>query len=525
MGQRTTEIGIGHYVRVLWRYWWLVVSCTVIGGLIGAGLIWAIDESYTARTTVNVVVISTDPFSPSQSASGLVDGRTESEIATSYVVIAAAAQSLDTDRTIPEVREAITATPITDATVIEIAYTDDSVESARAGADAVAASYLHFRGEQARGRLSGMIERIDERLVELRGELTEAYSLGEGAEPGSAAANQAVSDRESITIEINSLIGQRNQLESVDTEGGVVLTPAGETPVAVEPSKTILLASGVVAGGIFGVIAAFVLSVADRGLRRNSDVEKAAGVHVIGQLEHSRGVVPAQTEDLDALRVARERILAALPAGPNTLLFVDETRDGALTVDVKANLALVLSQELNDVVLVLPGVNGGAQAALIDALELSADGDGDTGKDLQLFTSKRWDNLRVLITGVAARPTESDELLTRAVRRYLEGDDRPALALLGLPPTASKASWVLGQRLSDASVVAATLGVTRSDKLASRVQELSEVEAEVVGVLTVRARAKGEAITPGSDSVHGESDKPKGHERAAHARSSEVQVP
>src|SRR5699024_11452146 len=120
--------------------------------------------------------------------------------------------------------------------------------------DPLIQAYRSYRASQASVRLSIMIAMIDDQFTGLRRELVDAKAQAAVAEPDSSEANQAASDRELITIEINSLITRKNVLESINTSGGVILTPARENPLDTAPSAKTVAASGVLGGLLLGVV-------------------------------------------------------------------------------------------------------------------------------------------------------------------------------------------------------------------------------------------------------------------------------
>src|SRR5690606_25300943 len=155
-----------------------------------------------------------------------------------------------------------------------------------------------------------------------------------------------------ILTELDGLLSERNGLQSVDTTGGIVLSAAADNDPAYSPGRTITLLTGLAAGLIFGIIAAFVRNPFDRRLRNAAEMVRVLGAPVMAIVEAPAGRVPATGANAEALRVARERLLVEIDAG-STMLLVDATRSqhGSAT---GANLAIITAQAGYDVQLIVP---------------------------------------------------------------------------------------------------------------------------------------------------------------------------
>jgi len=476
-------LSLGQYASVLRGRWMLILITTVLGGLVAAGYLVLTPTMYTATAAVQINVISSDPFQSSQSASDLIDGSTEASIASSFAVASLAAEEFDANRTPNEIREYTEATPVADATVLQISYTSTTPENARDGADALTQAYLSYRESQASVRLSSMIEMIDDQLTGLRRELVDANAQAAVAEPDSSDANQAASDRDLITIEINSLITRKNVLESINTSGGVILTPARENPLETAPSAKTVAASGVLGGILLGVVLAFLVKGLDRRVTSNAEIERLAGAEVLGHLPGRLGTVPPSAADMEALRLVRERVLANLAADSRTLLIVNRASRSSGHVDVAANIALAFAQERNAVELVLPALSGEDTKAVTTALQLEVTHESP---ELAIFRSNLLHNFTVVIAEPGSPISDPDPHITRAVRERMDLRSSDGLRVLALDATARAPSLLAAHRYSDASILAVAMGKTHADSIDACVAEMRVSGTPLLGVLTLR---------------------------------------
>lgn len=494
MGE-VAESSPAQYASVLRDRWLLILVATIIGGLVGGAYLYLAPTAYTASAAVQLNVISSDPFQSSQSPSDLIDGRTEASIATSYSVASLAAEKLDSTRTPNEIRQATEASPVADATVLVISYTDNTASAAREGADVIAASYLEFRESQAQARLASMVDMIDDQLSGLRRELVDANAMAAAARPNSSEANQAASDRELVTIEINSLINRKNVLESINTVGGLVLTPARDNPVEKLPNARTVAASGVLGGFLLGLVLAFVSKGLDRRVRSGSEITRLTGGPVLAELGDVRSRVPAEGEDLAALRLAREHILGSMSPAVRNVLIVDQTTSAAEAVDFAGNLALVFAQGDEPVDLIIPAVSDGSVERLAAALRLEASDDASPGRNSALVP-----RLTVFLTAPGAEITEPDPIITSLVRRRLKHDAATGLRFLALPEDATPAARYAAYRHSEGAVLVLAKGETHAERAAAIAAELRAAHVSLLGVILVR-RGRATERRAGSEPV------------------------
>ncbi len=336
----TATLGLDHYGRVLLRQWRLLAVAVVLGISGAGGFLLLTPSEVTATTQVNLSVITSEPFSPQRAASGLLDDATESAIAGSYVVAERAADLLGGGVTADDLRGTVEVTISEGGTVAHVSATAQSFADAVARADATAAAYLAYRSSQAQERLELMVSRLSTRIDDLDTELADVNALlAEG--PSGAQQAQATGEREQIMVELAGLLSQRNALQSIDTTGGNVLTAAADSPVQTAPSRSLALATGLGAGVFLGVLLAFAREPFDRRLRNTAEVGRAFG-RVLTRLTSPRLAVPLRAPDVDALRVARERLFAEVPDGAATVLVLDDS--GADDALAATGLATVTAQ-------------------------------------------------------------------------------------------------------------------------------------------------------------------------------------
>lgn len=360
MDEETTEttLGIDRYVQMLRRQWGFVALLTIVGIVGAIAYLQLAPREYTASTTVNLTVISTEPFAGRSAPSSLLDEQEEQAIARSHVVAALAADTPGLGMDAAEIREASTVSTSSGAAVVTVSFTASSAETAVAGADGVASSYLSYRKERATERITQLVTGLGTRIDDLTGQIAQIDTKLVDAENDAVSTAQLETERSRLIAELDGLLTERNGLQSVDTAPGVVLSSAGSGPVSVSPSGRSTLMTGAAAGLVLGIILAVVRDLRDRRLRDAQEVSRALGAPILSELESDLEEIPAEGEAAGALRVARERMLTEIAE-------ITEAAEGALIVVVDAshaehvsaaalNLAVVTAQSGREVQLMAP---------------------------------------------------------------------------------------------------------------------------------------------------------------------------
>lgn len=422
-----------------------------------------------ATTSVNVNVIVSDPFNPSRPASGLLDTATEAKLATSYVVAAAAAKALNGAETPTELRNGVSVTTVLNATIVTISYAAPSEQRARAGADAVGTAYLAYRQSNAENTKKKMIGNLEAQLDALN----------------KTASKMGLADKSAINTRISNVEYQINQLTTIDTDGGSVISPATENPVITKPQPSLLLMSALLLGLVLGVILAFAINAMARRVRDAHDIEAAAAGPILMALDRPTGDIPPQGEELISYRSMRERLLASTDSDLGVLAVIDESINWSDS-DVGHALAVVLAQAGHDVELVVMGATHAQQERMEGELKLVSGGLDDSAT----FSSQLIPSLRVIYPASGADDSNTDDYVTDAVRHRVQDRLPGATMVLVLPPHASASSRLAAARLSQNAFIVAEHRRTAIATLAERAQEFADVNTNYHGVVLVRVARK-----------------------------------
>ncbi len=133
--------------------------------------------------------------------------------------------------------------------------------------------YLDYRSALAAERIDEDVAFIEVRIEQLRSELDDLATELTRQEPDSDGALPVETDRSVLLKSLQTLLGQQFELERIDTSAGLIISPADENYVEVSPSRSMVLASGLLGGLLVGVIVAFVANATSRTVASERQIE------------------------------------------------------------------------------------------------------------------------------------------------------------------------------------------------------------------------------------------------------------
>lgn len=318
-------VDLNRYWSMLASRWRLVLVGALVGALLAVGYLFVIPKSYTATTTLTVLPITSDPYAANRNTNNLLDMSAEATIAASFKVAELAVESVGDEWDVASLRLATVAIPGAETSTMTITVTAPSEDLARAGAGAMAEAYIATRSEQANSNIVESLKRDNDQIEKLRAELADAIRRLETERPGSPAAAEASADQQLVNQQILALLTRIRTLEGVDTTGGVILNPASLTRISVSPETVRTLATGLAAGLLLGVVAAFVSGSRRRHVRSARQLQRELGIDTLGVLRDTSVDADIATLTQWLLRVATRdgaRVITvllddAVPAEPN----------------------------------------------------------------------------------------------------------------------------------------------------------------------------------------------------------------
>ncbi len=299
---------------------------------------------------------------------GKVNLETESAIASSKIVAAPVAKALGQDatdqRVIDKLTRSIKVAPSKASEILLFrAESSDPVEAQRI-AQQFALSYLEYRRSQNASTLADQVATIQLAIEDKRAQLAET--------PVSDATAQVRAGLEAdIVASQDKLRPLQAAIKQIREASGGIITDAR---VPTKPSRPNHLRDGLLAaivGLVLGFGAAFLRDYVDDSLRGVADVERMSGATLVGVIQHIAGSDLARGRDgnghprdylvavddpkapaTEAYRTLRTNLLFMSAVGPLKVLLVTSPLQGEGKSTTAANLATVLAQSGQRVLLV-----------------------------------------------------------------------------------------------------------------------------------------------------------------------------
>ncbi len=476
--------GLGRYVETIRERIWLIAIVTGITVLIAVVYVLTASKTYEASADVLVTPISgNDPVLASLGLIGVSadptrDVETASRLITNTTVAEAVKEKLGSDETPEELLTKVTAVPVAESNIIAVTSTEGSPEEAQELADA-------FAEEAVETRTNALHEQIEEQLPVLEAQI-----------------NSGVGASEESPVE--SQVAQLGLLKSGPTPDMRVQTAASLPTVQASPRPVLSIASGLVAGLILGLVAAFASQVLDPRLRREAQLRRLYRLPILARIPKEARTTTSPLAPRNVSPVTREayrtlRSTLTVPSGgtgPARVIFVTGSgpSEGKSTtaINLAASLALsgrkviLIESDLRRPVLgktlgVAPR-NGGVVSVLIEKTEF---------EEALTTTDLYGSNLQLLLAdyeggwiaelfsiGAAERMIED----ARAMADYVIIDSPPLNEVVDALPLV---------RLSDTVLVVVKLGVTRLDKLSQLGELLAENDVRPAGFAVVADPSAG----------------------------------
>lgn len=290
-----------------------VAVCVVLASLGALAGYWLAtrgeEEVQTAEAVVLLRPLEGNAFNPEGAGSELVNMETEAQLVQSTLVTGLAAERLGTPAQAEEIRDGVTATVPPNTQLVQITATGEDDAEAVARAEALAETFLAYRGERAESDVFDRSARLREEIRSLEEQRREVVRRLGQTRPDTARAlvrEQRISE---LTTQLGEFRVQLAELEAASSDPGQVVTEA--EPVAASPlSAPVVLP---VAGAVVGLAIALLLVGGRRRLDERvhgvADLQDL-GVPVLGRLP---GAGAARGPAVAGIRAA---VLAAEPTRP-----------------------------------------------------------------------------------------------------------------------------------------------------------------------------------------------------------------
>jgi capsular exopolysaccharide synthesis family protein len=477
-----------------------VILVALIGAALAALYASSQEDEYASTASLLIRPIEVDLASTNLRPDQLVNLFTEREVVRSTSVATQVSERLDW-RPAPETLQRNLQLVVVDETqVLRVTYVAPSASRAQAVAQTFAEVYLEQRNaaaeaevERRAGELEAELEAARESLAEIAGALSRSTE-------GSIAYVNALTQRDLVVSSVQQLQTALAQTRGLSVKGGTIISPANLPTSPENLSTWLLVAIGLVAGGLVGIPLAFARDSLDDRIRSDEDLERALGRPVLGTVpgygswlndekQHRTPVLLRAPRDpaSEAFRRVRSTLLAVARDEAVSSILVTSAVEGEGAPNVAVNLAIAFAQAGTDVVLISANFRAGHVDELLGMEDAPGLGDVLLGKarapELARLVPGVPDTLRVIPSG-AALENPADALDSPVVEKVLGGFDIPyELLIVEAPPVTSAADALSLAQVTGGVVLCVRSWASYYSTVDDAVTQLGQVRANILGVL------------------------------------------
>ncbi|MCA9960280.1 MAG: polysaccharide biosynthesis tyrosine autokinase [Anaerolineales bacterium] len=495
---------IREYFTPLLKWWWLIVSATLVAGI---SSFWATQQQPDVYRSTTALMIGNAIENPNPSNNDLYITQ---QLAAGYVNLANRAsvrndalEALGLDR----LPKDIVVRQLTGTNIIEIIVTDTDQARAQAVA-AELARQLVLRSPTSQAEentfVNELLSNYETAIVETRDQLAakqeELGNLTSARDIARAQTEIAEMESSLRTLETNytTLLASTEQ-GATNTVQIIENANFPYNPVNPNPLITIIIASGI--GFVLSASAAYIMEYLDDTIKTENVVMKLtelptlAGIADIKSDENHRLVTISHPRApvSEAFRILRTGIQYTSVDNPNRSLLITSSIPGEGKSTTSANLAVVLAQAGFNVLLIDSDLRLPSQHEMFDLPNKR----GLTNLLLDFDATKREEEIRLLINdSVQSTRVEGLQLLTSGLippnPSELLGSKKMKMLLDALlkqydyvifdsPPVLSVTDAVILSTQVDAALLVIRANKSRKGQLKQSVKQLGEVRTNLIG--------------------------------------------
>jgi capsular polysaccharide biosynthesis protein len=482
------------YFGVLRRRWWVVLVLAAAGLLAAGAYLVLTPKAYTATAMVNVTATGNAPGQNGAVVGGRTSGAinldTEAQIVQSSTVAGIAVHSLHSPLAPAALVKHVSVSVPANSSVLQISCRAASADQAAACANAFAAAYLQNRNATAAAATKAALGTVQDQLTTLQKRMAQlTFQISQlPVNSTQRASDQA--QLQTASSQLRALASQSAALTAQDASptGGSIISKATPPAKPSSPKKLLALPSGLLAGLILGLIAAFAWDRRDTRVKDARDIQRS-GVPVLLSLSREdldgAALVSARSEaGLEFTGLARY-VATALEDGNQ--LVVAGTAAGASTSVVAGNLAAALARTNDAVILVCPGREGTPEllgmpgSPWLGAPDVAKLASGAMSLDQAAQRLPGLPGLRVVIlgAGLSDLPHEQARELTTQLRASAD------YVVVEAPrPRAGMDTFAVAE-FSDAALLAVEVSRSRHPEVQDCISRLSRLAVTVIGAVAV----------------------------------------
>jgi len=376
---------LSDYVGVLRRRWTLILAFTLIGLVLGGAYYYITPKKYAATVLVQVNALPSNANQLGGRTGGPVNMDNEAQIVVSAKVVSIVRAKLKSPLGVTGLAKQLHVAVPPNTTYLQITCTTGSADLAAKCANAFGKAYLYNRRASSLALISSEINGLAAEVKQLENSIGKLKAqTGKGGLPQSSHAWGVA--KLNLTAEVAKLGSIENKITAVTPFAtslavansplvGQIVTPAIVPFAPISPKKKLYLPSGLAAGLVIGLAAAFLLDWRRPRLYTAKDIQRKVDLPTVFSLTDAKtgtlsAFAPPRSRTGQVFTELAQYVGAALGDGHHVVMVTASAADSGGTV--AANLAAALARTRGDTVLICADPRG----VMIPRLVGASDGRG-----------------------------------------------------------------------------------------------------------------------------------------------------
>jgi polysaccharide biosynthesis transport protein len=491
-------------LRKLVRRWAIpVVLITLVGGVVAYAVSRRMTPIYEAQATVLVVA------GPQQAGSNTGVAlsndqvtQTAASLMTEPPILQRVINELKLDTSTDQLARRVTATPITNAQLVNVTVQDPDAALATRIANTLSSDFvaqvtqqntqrINAAGAAYQAQITALTSTVNDELKQLAKAPRSQDTTGLNAE---ISANSA----QLTTVTGNYSTFKATQAQNLETVS--VAAPASQPTQPASPKLALNLALGLVAALLVALSIAALAEYLDQGLESEDDIRERLGVPclaIIPRFASRPGARPDHRHEeraRESYRRLRTNLLFSEFDSPLKTIVVTSARPGEGKTRTASNLAVSLANSEKSVLLVDADMHRPNQHRIfnkpltqgLSEMLLVASATGPPVLNERHET--HYANLSVLTSGVLP-PNPSELLASRRTGLLIQGLEKQRdVLIVDTPPAQSLTDALSLAAHSSGVILVVESGKTNADQARAVIESVRKVGAKVLGVVLNKAK-------------------------------------
>jgi non-specific protein-tyrosine kinase len=495
-------------LRKLVRRWAIPVALiTIVGVVVAYAITRRMTPIYEAQATVLVVA------GPQQAGANTGVALNNDQVTTTAAslmteppILQRVINELKLNTTTDLLSRLVTATPITNAQLVNVTVQDPSPVMATRIANTLSSDFVDQITQQNTQRINAAGAALEAQITALTATLNNQenqLARAQARNQDTTALTAEIANNSSLLTTLTANYGTFKATQAQNLETVSIAAPAAQPAQPASPKLLLNLALGLVAGLLVALGIAALAEYLDQGLASEEDVRERLGLPCLAIIPRFNSRPGRRTDPRDqrheerareSYRRLRTNLLFTELDSPLQSIVITSARPGEGKTRTASNLAVSLASSEKTVLLVDADMHRPNQHRIfnkpiiqgLSEMLLAASQDGFPVLNERHETM--YANLSVLTSGVLP-PNPSELLASRRTKFVIHGLEKQRdLLIIDTPPAQALTDALSVAALSSGVILVVESGKTNAAQAQAAIDELRNVGAKVLGVVLNKAK-------------------------------------